>query len=65
MYAGLAAQLPVGRVGEADDVALAYVYAMQQPMATGNRSQSTAEPYSSEPCGLSSTADRRITRFIS
>jgi len=35
MYASLASQLPVGRVGEPDDIALAYVYAMQQPMATG------------------------------
>jgi NAD(P)-dependent dehydrogenase (short-subunit alcohol dehydrogenase family) len=35
MYDGLAASLPVGRVGETGDVALAYVYAMEQPMATG------------------------------
>jgi NAD(P)-dependent dehydrogenase (short-subunit alcohol dehydrogenase family) len=35
MYDGLAATLPVGRVGEPSDVALAYVYAMEQPMATG------------------------------
>ncbi|HTF10339.1 MAG TPA: SDR family oxidoreductase [Asanoa sp.] len=31
----LAASLPVGRPGEPEDVALAYVYAMEQPMATG------------------------------
>lgn len=35
MYKGLAASLPVGRVAEPADVALAYVYAMEQPMATG------------------------------
>jgi NAD(P)-dependent dehydrogenase (short-subunit alcohol dehydrogenase family) len=35
MYDGLAASLPVGRVAETADVALAYVYAMEQPMATG------------------------------
>ncbi len=35
MYKGLAASLPVGRVAETADVALAYVYAMEQPMATG------------------------------
>jgi len=35
MYASLASQLPVGRVGELYDIAIAYVYAMQQPMATG------------------------------
>lgn len=35
MYEGLASSLPVGRVGETEDVALAYVYAMEQGMATG------------------------------
>ncbi|GIF45738.1 NAD(P)-dependent dehydrogenase (short-subunit alcohol dehydrogenase family) [Asanoa ferruginea] len=35
MYDGLAAKLPVGRVGETSDVARAYVYAMEQSMATG------------------------------
>ena len=35
MYEGLAASLPVGRVGTPSDVALAYLYAMEQPMATG------------------------------
>ncbi|MGY0005173.1 SDR family oxidoreductase [Micromonospora sp. I033] len=35
MYDGIAATLPVGRVGETSDVALAYLYAMEQPMATG------------------------------
>ena len=35
MYDGLAATLPVARVGEPCDVARAYVYAMEQPMATG------------------------------
>ncbi|MEV4623260.1 SDR family oxidoreductase [Asanoa sp. NPDC049573] len=35
MYESLAARLPVGRVGEPSDVALAYLYAMTQPMATG------------------------------
>lgn len=35
MYDGMAATLPVGRVGEPSDVALAYLYAMEQPMATG------------------------------
>jgi NAD(P)-dependent dehydrogenase (short-subunit alcohol dehydrogenase family) len=35
MYDGLSATLPVGRVGEPSDVALAYVYAMEQAMATG------------------------------
>jgi NAD(P)-dependent dehydrogenase (short-subunit alcohol dehydrogenase family) len=35
LYDGLAATLPVGRVGEPSDVALAYLYAMEQPMATG------------------------------
>jgi NAD(P)-dependent dehydrogenase (short-subunit alcohol dehydrogenase family) len=35
MYDGLAATLPVGRVGEPCNVALAYVSAMAQPMATG------------------------------
>ena len=35
LYDGLAATLPAGRVGEPSDVALAYLYAMEQPMATG------------------------------
>ncbi|MGW5364521.1 SDR family oxidoreductase [Actinopolymorpha pittospori] len=35
MYDDLAATLPVRRVGEPSDVALAYLYAMEQPMATG------------------------------
>jgi NAD(P)-dependent dehydrogenase (short-subunit alcohol dehydrogenase family) len=35
MYDGIAASLPVGRVGTPSDVALAYLYAMEQPMATG------------------------------
>jgi NAD(P)-dependent dehydrogenase (short-subunit alcohol dehydrogenase family) len=35
LYDGLAATLPVGRVGEPSEVALAYLYAMEQPMATG------------------------------
>jgi NAD(P)-dependent dehydrogenase (short-subunit alcohol dehydrogenase family) len=35
MFDGLAATLPVGRAGETSDVALAYLYAMEQPMATG------------------------------
>ncbi|GAB2803852.1 SDR family oxidoreductase [Actinoallomurus bryophytorum] len=35
MYDGIAASLPVGRVGNPSDVALAYLYAMEQPMATG------------------------------
>lgn len=35
MYDAVAATLPVGRVGEPSDVALAYVYAMEQSMATG------------------------------
>jgi NAD(P)-dependent dehydrogenase (short-subunit alcohol dehydrogenase family) len=35
MYDDIAATLPVGRVGEPSEVALAYLYAMEQPMATG------------------------------
>jgi NAD(P)-dependent dehydrogenase (short-subunit alcohol dehydrogenase family) len=35
MYAQAGAQLPVGRVGEVEDAALAYVYAMEQQHATG------------------------------
>jgi NAD(P)-dependent dehydrogenase (short-subunit alcohol dehydrogenase family) len=35
MYEDLATTLPVGRVGEPSDVALAYLYALEQPMATG------------------------------
>jgi len=35
MYDRLAATLPVARVGDPCDVALAYLYAMEQPMATG------------------------------
>jgi NAD(P)-dependent dehydrogenase (short-subunit alcohol dehydrogenase family) len=35
MYDRLTATLPVRRVGEPSDVALAYLYAMEQPMATG------------------------------
>ena len=35
MYDGIGAGLPVGRIGEVDDVALAYLYAMEQPMTTG------------------------------
>jgi len=35
MYEGIAASLPTGRVGTPSDVALAYLYAMEQPMATG------------------------------
>lgn len=35
LYEGVASALPVGRLAESDDVAIAYVYAMEQPMATG------------------------------
>jgi NAD(P)-dependent dehydrogenase (short-subunit alcohol dehydrogenase family) len=35
MYAQAGAQLPVGRVGEVEDAALAYVYAMEQEHGTG------------------------------
>jgi NAD(P)-dependent dehydrogenase (short-subunit alcohol dehydrogenase family) len=35
MYAGIGGGLPVGRIGEVDDVALAYLYTMEQEMATG------------------------------
>lgn len=35
LYESVAAGLPVGRIAETDDVAIAYVYAMEQPMATG------------------------------
>jgi NAD(P)-dependent dehydrogenase (short-subunit alcohol dehydrogenase family) len=35
LYESVAAGLPVGRIAETADVALAYVYAMEQTMATG------------------------------
>jgi len=35
MYGQAAQQLPLGRVGEVDDVALAYVYCMEQAYGTG------------------------------
>jgi NAD(P)-dependent dehydrogenase (short-subunit alcohol dehydrogenase family) len=35
MYEQVGSAVPVGRVGEPEDVALAYVYAMEQMMATG------------------------------
>jgi NAD(P)-dependent dehydrogenase (short-subunit alcohol dehydrogenase family) len=35
LYDGVASSLPVGRLAESGEVALAYVYAMEQPMATG------------------------------
>jgi NAD(P)-dependent dehydrogenase (short-subunit alcohol dehydrogenase family) len=35
MYAGIGAGLPVGRIGEVEDVARAYLYTMEQPLATG------------------------------
>ena len=35
MYHHIAATVPVGRLGEAEDVARAYVYLMEQAMATG------------------------------
>jgi hypothetical protein len=35
MYGQAAQQLPLGRVGEVDDVALAYVYCMEQAFGTG------------------------------
>ncbi|QPF72090.1 SDR family oxidoreductase [Roseateles sp. DAIF2] len=35
MYAGVGAALPVGRVGEAQDIAQTYVYLMSNPYATG------------------------------
>jgi NAD(P)-dependent dehydrogenase (short-subunit alcohol dehydrogenase family) len=35
MYAGLAQTLPVGRVGEAADVAQTYLYLLRQPLSTG------------------------------
>ncbi|GAY08491.1 SDR family oxidoreductase [Pseudonocardia sp. N23] len=34
-YAGTAASVPLGRIGEVDDPALAYLYVMSQPFATG------------------------------
>jgi NAD(P)-dependent dehydrogenase (short-subunit alcohol dehydrogenase family) len=35
MFEQIGSGLPVGRVADPADVALAYVYAMEQPMATG------------------------------
>ncbi|MCU1694422.1 MAG: dehydrogenase, short-chain alcohol dehydrogenase like protein [Mycobacterium sp.] len=35
MYGQAAQQLPLGRIGEVDDVALAYVYCMEQAFGTG------------------------------
>jgi NAD(P)-dependent dehydrogenase (short-subunit alcohol dehydrogenase family) len=35
MYDDVAAAIPLGRVAEVEDVALAYVYAMQQVHGTG------------------------------
>jgi NAD(P)-dependent dehydrogenase (short-subunit alcohol dehydrogenase family) len=35
MFEQIGAGVPVGRVADPADVALAYVYAMEQPMATG------------------------------
>jgi putative hemolysin len=35
MYGEAAQRLPVGRIGEVDDVALAYVYCMEQTYGTG------------------------------
>ncbi len=35
MYESVAASLPVGRIGEAEDVAQAYLYLMRQPFGTG------------------------------
>lgn len=35
MYAAAAQRLPLGRIGEVDDVALAYVYCMEQVYGTG------------------------------
>lgn len=35
MYADLGARIPVGRVGEVEDVARAYVFLMTEPFATG------------------------------
>ncbi|SDZ51047.1 SDR family oxidoreductase [Herbiconiux ginsengi] len=36
MYAGVGASVPLGRVAEVDDVAKAYLYAMEQHYATGS-----------------------------
>jgi NAD(P)-dependent dehydrogenase (short-subunit alcohol dehydrogenase family) len=35
MYSQAAQELPLGRIGEVDDVALAYVYCMEQAFGTG------------------------------
>jgi NAD(P)-dependent dehydrogenase (short-subunit alcohol dehydrogenase family) len=35
MYRDLAQRLPVGRVGEADDLARAYIYLMREGFSTG------------------------------
>jgi NAD(P)-dependent dehydrogenase (short-subunit alcohol dehydrogenase family) len=35
MYEQISAALPAGRVADPEDVARAYLYAMEQPMATG------------------------------
>lgn len=35
LYESVASGVPVGRIAETEDVALAFVYAMEQPMATG------------------------------
>jgi NAD(P)-dependent dehydrogenase (short-subunit alcohol dehydrogenase family) len=35
LYDNVGASIPAGRIGDASDAALAYVYAMEQEMATG------------------------------
>jgi NAD(P)-dependent dehydrogenase (short-subunit alcohol dehydrogenase family) len=35
LYDNAGASIPAGRIGDASDAALAYVYAMEQEMATG------------------------------
>jgi NAD(P)-dependent dehydrogenase (short-subunit alcohol dehydrogenase family) len=35
MFAQVASQLPVGRIGEPEDLAQTYLYLMKQPFSTG------------------------------
>jgi len=54
LYRDTAEAIPAGRVGEADDIAHAYLFCLTEPFATGSiLTVDAREPHSSSNCRLS------------